>query len=274
MELLRKHRKTILAVLIILLFAGLWLFIWLRVSDALRTAQQDEAYSGFVFDGACYTRIDTETLKLYTDTPVGESLCGTLLGTVPFTTAHGTEHDLLYACKDVPYTQYAPAVLLRVAGRYLPYELTGFSSIGDAPSAAEVLAAYGITGAESLVSVSVTEANGTPVDTITEPDDLKAFYEKLSALGEDIGEDGEMQAYYDAYRDKYPDDARVTLKDGEIQYADDESRQLAMTLWSDGMCLVSITLNNGLRLRNMVYAPVPGFFALYGIYRLNTPFFK
>ena len=82
-----------------------------------------------------------------------------------------------------------------------------------------------------------------------------------------------MQAYYDAYVQQYPDSQGVTLENGALQFADDDSKQRAMTLWSDGMCLVSISLKNGLHLRELVYAPVPGFFAVYGIYRLTSPFF-
>ena len=274
MSLFRKYRKEILIAAAVLLFAGFWIFFWHRISGSMRSAQSDAALSGFTFSGAHYTRLTDSELTAYTDAPADAALCGEKLGTVPVQTADDTVICDLFACKDMPREIAAPAVLLAYDGLYLPYELSGFTALDQAPSAAAVCAAYGITGAESIRSVEITEADGTPVDTMTEKDDLQAFYEKLAALGDDIGAEGQMQAYLDVYRAAYPDDDRVQLVDGVLQYADDESEQQAMQLWADGACLVTIRLTNGLQLRNLLYAPVPALFAVYGIYRLNTPFFQ
>ena len=268
---IQNRRRALLIGAGVLLFAELWVFFWLRISDAMKNARSDAVFAGFTYDGAYYTRMDADTLRLYTETPAGESLCGDSLGTVTLSAGISRE---LFACRDVPREQYAPAVVLQDGTRYLAYELTGFTALDNAPSVRQVLDAYGITGADAVASVTVTEADGTAIDTITDADALSAFYEKLSALGDDIGEQGEMQAYYDAYVQQYPDSQGVTLENGALQFADDDSKQRAMTLWSDGMCLVSISLKNGLRLRELVYAPVPGFFAVYGIYRLTSPFFS
>ena len=50
--------------------------------------------------------------------------------------------------------------------------------------------------------------------------------------------------------------------------------QEAMEYWTQDLRLVTITLKNGLQLRDCIYAPVPGTFSVYGDYKITEPFFS
>jgi hypothetical protein len=274
MQILKKHGFKLLMLLLILAFAGGWALIWKRIGDAMDSAAEDQAYTGFLYDGAYYTRCSAEVLARYTDQTAPDASCrGESVGDVEFETEAGTLYCEAYSCTLVP--EHEPPALLMLDRPGDPvYELSGFQSLDDAPSAAAVCAAYGIASADDLSSVRITEGDGTPIDEITAADDLAAFYAKLTALGEDIGRAGMAQAYYDVYLEKYGESGGISLENGEIRFADKETETQAMALWSEGLCLVTIRLKSGLQLRDLVYAPVPKAFAVYGSYRLTEPFFS
>lgn len=274
MQLLKKHGFKLLVILLIAAFAASWALIWKRIGDAMDTAAEDEVYAGFLLDGAYYTRCTAAALASYTDQAAPDATFrGESVGDVAFETEAGTLYCEAYLCTLVP--EHEPPALLMLDRPGDPvYELSGFQSLGDAPSAADVCAAYGIASADDLSSVRITEADGTPIDEITGADDLAAFYEKLTALGEDIGQAGTAQAYYDVYLEKYGESDGISLENGEIQFADEDTEQKAMALWSEGLCLVTVRLKSGLQLRDLVYAPVPRVFAVYGSYRLTEAFFS
>ena len=46
-----------------------------------------------------------------------------------------------------------------------------------------------------------------------------------------------------------------------------------MAYWNTDARMVTIRLKNGLLMRDCLYMPVPGIFAVYGNYRLTEPFF-
>ena len=66
----------------------------------------------------------------------------------------------------------------------------------------------------------------------------------------------------------------LTIENGTIEAADDAVYQQAMELWGTGMCRVTMKLKNGFRLADMVYAPVPEVFQVYGYYAITEPFFE
>ena len=180
----------------------------------------------------------------------------------------------LYACKPLADAGKENALILAErGGDYYAYELVGFPYLDDSPSIWAVCASYGIGAAEDLASVSVYDADGTPLYDIADADALSDFFDKFVKLGANLSDEEAAQAYYDAYVAAYGADEKLTLQNGNVEAADDEIYEKAMTLWSEGVCLVTIRLQNGLQLRDCIYAPVPGLFSVYGIYPITEPFF-
>ena len=65
----------------------------------------------------------------------------------------------------------------------------------------------------------------------------------------------------------------LTIKGGRLKAKDDASFAAAAEFWNRDVRLVTIRLKNGLLMRNCMYMPVPGVFAVYGNYRVTVPFF-
>lgn len=273
MSFLKQHGGKLAVLALILLLLGGWMLLWHRIGSAVDSAAEESYYAGFVCNGAYYARCDAAALKCYTDESAPDaSARGASVGNVQFETPAGTVSCEAFVCTLAAGTDHPPLLMLARAGDPV-YELDGFAALDDSPSISAVCDAYGIASAADIASVQIAEGDGTPIDEITAPDDLAAFYEKLAALGDDLGEAGMAQAYYDVYIEKYGESAGISLENGEIQFADEETHDKAIALWSEGVCLVSVRLKNGLQLRDMVYAPVPQVFAVYGAYRLTVPFF-
>ncbi len=271
MKFLKAHAGMLLAVLLILLAAGGWLLLWNRIGGTVKTAELDAAFESFTYSGAYYRQCTLTELADYGEIrAVDASLCGESCGSL---TVSGMACPL-YACTLFPDAEVQPLLILQRGSSYLAYELTGFASLGEHPSMPEVLDAYGAAVPDALESVTVREANGTLIDRITDASDLREFQRKLSALGADLSEAEQMQAYYDAYKARYGEDSGIALTEGSLMPADSAAYEQAMTLWGEGMCLVTVQMKNGLLLRDAVYAPVPALFAVYGCYALTEPFFS
>ena len=260
----------------VLALAGGWAWAWQRIGRSVDRAAEDQIYRGFVCRGAYYARCSEKALAAYTaETSPGEAARGEAVGTVQLQTPAGTLEKTAYVCTLAAYSgEYPPLLMLERDGSFPVYELTGFQSLDGSPSAAAVCSAYGIGGADDLAAVTVTETDGTVIGEMTGQADLAEFYRKLAALGEDLGEAGTAQAYYDVFIEKYGDAAGVSLKDGKIEFSGEEAEKKANALWAEGVCLVTVRLKNGLQLRELVYSPVPAVFAVYGSYRLTEPFFR
>lgn len=261
----------------VLLIVLLWIFVWQRVGKELADAGQNAYYTGFTHNGAIYALCDTDFIKeTYDLTLTGTSAdCGSSLERAQFEVDGVTVYCPLYRVKALEQQSLADAVVLVERDDvYYTYELAGFTALNQSPSVTAVCRAYGIGSGSDLKSVAVYDADGAMIQNLTDAEELAVFYEKFAALGEDIGAAGQSQAYYDAYVAKYGESDALSLADGMITTADDETYEQAMSLWGTGMCTVTITMKNGLRLADMVYAPVPQVFQVYGYYAITEPFFE
>ncbi len=272
-EIIKEHKGIIIVVALVLLLAGGWYYMWSRIAANMTLANYETGYEQFTFEGAHYLLCDSASLRSYLPDAAAadESLCGERIGEMSFPSSAGTVSCPLYACKAFGDAAPCPLVIAERSGQYAAYELAGFASLDESPSAADVCAAYGIAGAETIEQIEVRDADGTLLEVITDAEALGDFCGKLTKLGADIGEAGLAKAYYDAYSAEYGETGKLTLAEGVIQYADDESYQQAMEFWCRGMCLMTIKLKSGLQLKNAVYAPVPGVFSLYGDYAFTDP---
>ena len=274
---LKKHLGMIIILAAFLLFVIGWLLIWGRVGKQMTQAAYRSVYETFSFDGAHYVQCDLQTVQAYlpdTDA-VTEALCGEQLGELSFPSETGTVTCPLYACKALQDAGKKNAiVLLKQQDGIRTYELTGFQYLDKQTSIWAVCASYGIGYPDDIESVTVRDQDGSLLETITDKQTLSAFFDKLLKLGEDIGQEGIAQAYYDAYAEKFGRTDQVWLEDGTVKAKNDTVYQEAMEYWTQDMRLVTIVLKNGLQLRDCIYAPVPGTFSVYGDYKITEPFFS
>lgn len=271
----RISPKTVILSVVVIAALLLWVIAWKIVGNRMEQTATDMQYTHFTYSDAIYARCPdaANIYKLNLTGDMGD--CGESVGTVQFTVDGVTVHREAYRVKDEESHAIAEPVLLVSHGeKCVPYELVGFTALNESPSITAVCEAYGIQSAEDLASVTVYDADGSVVQSFTAAEDLQPFYKKLIALGEDMGAAGQSRAYYDAYTAKYGSSDAITLKDGTIETADNETYQQAMELWGAGMCTVTMQLQNGLRLADMVYAPVPKVFQVYGYYAITEPFFE
>ncbi len=254
-----------------------WIILWQRIGKELDEAEHDAAFSTFTLNEAIYAACTDAVMTEYLKEPLQFTAedCGSVLEEVSFDTAQGTVIGTVYRLRQLEDAGLKDAFLLVQRGeRYYGYELVGFSSLQDSPSITAVCDAYEIGSAADLQSITITDADATIVETITDAAALEDFYNKLITLGEDIGAEGQAQAYYDAYIQKYGVSDAISVNGDTVETADDDTYLKAMDLWSNGMCTVSIRLKNGLCLRNLVYAPVPKVFNVYGYYTITDLFFS
>ena len=271
-----KSKAPLLIAVLFLLLAAVWYGIWNRLGSVLGRSRDQAAFNTFTYEGAYYAKCDLAALRCYLPdaAQIDGSLCGEELGALTIPTKQGEQHCPLYAEKDFPEADPAyPLLVLAHDGTYSVYECAGFASLDESPSVYAVCAAYGIGAGSSIAEVRVSDSDGTLISAITGQDDLERFFQGLLKLGDDIGEEGLANAYRDAYTEACGDDGKVTVENGRVRTADDETYQKAMKLWSEGICTVDIRLQNGLQLRGAVYAPVPAVFSLYGDYRITVPLF-
>lgn len=268
-------KKTVIVSALMLAALLLWVIAWQIVGDRMEQTATDMQYSHFTYSGAIYARCP-DAANIYQLHLTGKlDDCGEPVGTVQFTVDGVTVHKEAYRVKgEETHAVAEPVLLISHDEKCTPYELVGFTALNKSPSIGAVCEAYGIQSAEDIASVTVYDADGSVVQNLTAAEALQPFYEKLVALGADLGAAGQAQAYYDAYIAKYGNSDGITLKDGTIETADNETYQQAMELWGAGMCTVTMELQNGLRLADMVYAPVPKVFQVYGYYAITAPFFE
>lgn len=271
MKFLKQYGVVLAVAAAILVIAGGWLAVWKQIGSAMHDAEYAEAFSQFTYHGAYYARVSAAELNDHFPEPrTPEDIAGEKLDDITLATPRGKETCTLYAAgEDGAADGQNPLTVLQCGAGWFAYEVSGFESLGDAPSVTAVCKAYGLNAPEDILSVSVADTDGEPLAELTDSESLRAFYDKLTALGDDIGEEGQSKAYYDAYTEKYGTDAGVSFSDGKIQFADDDANTRAMEFWAEGMRLVTIRLRNGFRLRNLVYAPVPKVFSVYGHYRFD-----
>lgn len=271
----RISKKTVIASASVIVALLLWMIAWKIVGERMEQTATDMQYTHFTYNGAIYARCPDATTIYELDLTGNADDCGESLGTVQFTVDGVTIHKEAYRVKgEVSHAIADPVLLISNDTKCVPYELVGFTALNDSPSITAVCEAYGIQSEEDIVSITVFDADGSVVQSITDLATRRSFYEKLIALGEDMGTVGQLQAYYDAYIAKYGASDAITLKDDTIETTDNETYQQAMELWGAGMCTVTIQLQNGLRLADMVYAPVPKVFQVYGYYAITEPFFE
>ena len=274
---LKKHLGIIILVAAILLFAGGWLFVWNRIGNQMTKAAFRSVYDTLTFDGAHYVRCDLETVRNYLpDTEaISRDLCGDELGTLSFPSETGSVSCPLYACKPLADAGKQNAIVLLEQEEGLSaYELSGFQYLDEQTSIWAVCASYGIGYPENIESVIVKDKEGNLLETISEPEALSEFFDRLLKLGEDIGEAGIAEAYYNAYTAEFGETDQIWLEDNTVKAKDDAVYQEAMDFWTKDLRLVTIKLTNGLQLRDCIYAPVPGTFSIYGDYKITEPFFS
>lgn len=272
----KEHWKIVLAVGLFLLFAGGWFLIWNRVGNQVEQAAYRSVYDTLTFDGAYYHKCELATVQDYVPSAseIGEALCGEELGTLQFPSETGTETCPLYACKPLEDAEQARSILLLKGQEgYLAYELSGFSYLDDSPSIWAVCASYGIGAAEDIESLTLADADGNLLETVTDRAQIKDFFDKLVKLGDCLTDEELALAYYDSYTAKYGDDGTLEIKDGKLQAKDNKAFSAAMDYWNTDVRMVTLRLKNGLLMRDCLYAPVPGIFAVYGNYRLTESFF-
>lgn len=274
---LKKNLGIVIILAVFLLFAGGWFLVWNRISNQVTKAAYQSVFDTLSFEGGYYARCDLQTVQAYlpdTDS-ITKKLCGDKLGELSFPTETGTESCPLYACAPLQDAGKKNAlVLLENADGLSAYELSGFEYLDEQTSIWAVCASYGISYPEDIESVIIKNADGEQIDTITEKSALSDFTDKLLKLGEDIGESGVAEAYYNAYTDKFGETDQIWLEDGTIKAQDDAVYEEAMDFWTKDMKLVTISLKNGYQLRDCIYAPVPGTFSIYGDYKITEPFFS
>ena len=149
----------------------------------------------------------------------------------------------------------------------------GFQYLDQQTSIWAVCASYGIGGGEDLEAVEIKDQDGKLLETITDSAALSDFIDKFLKLGEDIGENGIAQAYFDAYTAEFGETDQIWFEDGTVKAANDAVYQEAMKFWTKDLRLVTIKLKNGYQLRDCIYAPVPGTFSIYGDYKITEPLF-
>ena len=272
----KAHWKIILVIGLFALFAGAWFLIWNRVGNQVEQAAYRSVYDTLTFDGAYYQKCELQTVQDYVPdaAEIGEALCGEELGTLQFPSENGTVTCPLYACKPLEDAgKERGIVLLKGQEGYLAYELSGFSYLDDAPSVWAVCASYGIGAAEDIESLTLCDAEGSLLETVTDRDRIRDFFDRLVKLGDCLTDAELAQAYYDSYTAKFGDDGTLEIRDGKLQAKSDEAFSAAMTFWNTDVRMVTLKLKNGLLMRDCLYAPVPGIFAVYGNYRLTEPFF-
>lgn len=271
----RISGKTVCIAAVLLLMLLAWVLAWRFVGKRMEQAMTDTQYTHFIYEDAIYARCTAQLAEESYDLKLNGTAadCGTALGKVQFTVDGVTVHCEAFAPQTEPHPIAEPVLLVQRGDEVFPYELVGFTALSEQPSITEVCAAYGIASAEDILSVTVYDADGAILRQLAE-EELPLFYRRLIALGEDMGADGQAQAYYDAYIEKYGEGDALTIENGTIEAADDAAYQQAMELWGTGMCRVTMKLKNGFRLADMVYAPVPEVFQVYGYYAITEPFFE
>ncbi|MBR5722788.1 MAG: hypothetical protein IKX57_04100 [Oscillospiraceae bacterium] len=272
----KHHWKLLLGLGAVLLFAGAWLLIWHRVGRQVEQAAYKSVYDTLTFDGAYYQKCSQETVRDYVPEAeeIGEALCGSELGVLQFPSETGTVECPLYACKPLEDAEKERGiVLLKGQDGYMAYELSGFRYLDESPSVWAVCASYGIGKAADIESLTVKDADGNVLETVTDSKALSDFFDKLVKLGDCLTDEDLAQIYYDVYTAEFGDDGVLTLKDGRLKARDDDSFAAAADFWNRDVKLVTIRLKNGLLMRDCMYMPVPGVFAVYGNYRVTEPFF-
>lgn len=276
----RKRGMILAGIAAVLVILAGWLFLWHRIASQLQQAQDAAAYIEFRYAGAYYTECDLSVVQLYAPdiTELSHDICGSVAGEVTdFPHATAAVQKTAYHLAALESAGKRDGILLLEDGDTLRcYELTGFQALDDAKEISDVCAAYGITGAEDLLQVTVAEVDGTLIDTLTDAADLEGFYEKFVALGTRLGTEEQMRAYYDAYDAVYDAEADLILdlEQHSLTPTSDAAQERAYALWGEGMCVVTLELRNGLQISDMIYAPTPGLFTVYGQYRLSEPFFS
>lgn len=248
-----------------------WYFLWQRVETSISNAEFEAQIGSFEADGAYYTRLDADGLKAYLPDAdaVDSSLCGDALGTQPFQINIGTVTAKAYALKGYAYSSAcAPVKILDFSGKYYAYELVGFQSLDNQPTAQQVFAAYGANSADDLREITETDAETKQTKQHTDPDELALLYQMFSSLGAPVTDEQAAQAYYDVYVKEYGETEQLVIEDGEVRAKDEDTYNKAMKLWGKGMYTVDISFQNGLKLRGCVCAPEPGICGLYANYAL------
>ena len=274
---LKKHFGILIILAVFLLIAGIWLIMWNRISNQIDKAAYSSVYETLSFEGAYYAMCDLETVRAYVPeaAEISQALCGEQLGALSFPSEEGTVTCPLYACKPLQDAGKKNALLLLERPEGISaYELSGFQYLDSQTSIWAVCASYGIAYPEDLESVIIRDQDGKVLETITDRGALTAFNEKFLKLGEDIGQEGVAQAYYDSYTAEFGETGKIWLEDGTVKADNDEVYQEAMKFWTKDLRLVTIRMKNGYQLRDCIYAPVPGTFSVYGDYRITEPFFS
>lgn len=270
-----SKKRTLLCIVIplLLLLAAGYLLMWHRIRTKLQDAEAEAQYAVFTLDDAVYEECSLGIVQLYAPeiTGITKEICGESAGSARFS----EEEYPLYRLLALEAEGKRDGILvMEKEGVLRCYELTGFLSLADSPSITDVCQVYGIQSAEDIRSVSVTEADGTPIDTMTNSEDISGFYQKFAALGESLSDAEQAKAYYDVYAEKYGDTDDLTIEGASLTANSEEANERAYALWGEGMCMVGLELSNGLRISDMVYAPVPRIFSVFGNYRLTEAFFS
>ena len=272
----KEHRMFLIGAALLLLFIGAWMLIWHRVGGQVEQAAYRSVYDTLTFDGAYYKKCTLEVVQEYVPeaAEIGEALCGEELGMLQFPSEEGTVECPLYACKPLEEAgKERGIVLLKGQDAYLAYELSGFRYLDDAPSVWAVCSSYGIGKAEDIESLTLKDADGNLLETVTDSAALKAFFDRFVKLGDCLSDEALSEMYLESYTAEFGDDGKLEIKDGKLRAKDDEALAAAMEYWNTDVRMVTIRLKNGLLMRDCLYMPVPGIFAVYGNYRLTEPFF-
>lgn len=270
-----SRKKIIVISAILLCIAGLWLLLWHRVGNSVSEAEISAAYAQFTFADAYYEECDLRVVQLYDAavTAIDNICCGSKAGEVTFPDCTLSVYHLASLEQE---GKQDGILLMDYNGKLRSYELSGFAALDGTPSITAVCDAYGIASAENIRAVHLSDTEGTPLQTLTDSAEIQQFYDKMTALGEALSPAEQAKMYYDVYAELYGENGfteDLSLEGESLTPCSDEAAERAYTLWGDGMSVVTIELDNGLWMTDLVYAPVPQIFTIVGSYRLNEAFF-
>ena len=269
---MKKYWKYGFVFLLLLALCGGWYLMWNYLEKTVEESQYEAQFATFDADGAHYLRMDKSGLHAYLPDVdyVTAELCGEPLGVQILSVSMGTMTANAYTLKGYEYSgENIPVRVLEISGKYYAYELTGFRSLDNTPEISAVCQAYGINSAEDIVEITETDAASKEVRSITDSAEIKAYYNRLLALGKPLNDAEAAKKYYEAYIAKYGETDDLYLENGSVQAKDDESYQHAMQFWGEGMYTADFSLKNGLKLRGCICAPNVGVFSVYANYEIN-----
>lgn len=261
--------------LMFLLVVGVWMLIWNRIGKSRAESERNARYASFSIDGAYYEECSLSIVQLYDSSisAIDAQCCGSQLTEMKVADKTMT----LYHLASLEQAGKRDGILLADDGTKLRcYELTSFESFGDNTMFADLFAAYGITSADDIKSVRISDADGNPLEMYTESAQIRTVFENLSEMGKPLSSAEIAKQYYDVYAAAYGEGGFTEdyLLEGEmLEPKNDAIAKKAAELWGEDMMVANLELKNGLWLNRIIYAPKVGMVTAYNNFRAEkSPF--